>query len=100
MKSLPIAMILLGAVSLPAAGADWFDHVDTDGDGTITRAEAMAGQEQHFQSMDLDGDGNINMYEWQSYMTRDFDNVDSNADDMLTRDEWEGFRQSWEDSQS
>lgn len=99
MRSLPIAMVLLGAVSLPAAAMDWFDYVDSNGDGEISRQEAMAGQQQHFQSIDLDGDGTINMYEWQSYMTRDFDAVDSNADDMLSRDEWEDFRQGWEDSQ-
>lgn len=100
MKTLSIALLMLGASSLPAAAADWFDHVDADGDGEITRQEAMAGQEEAFQSIDLDGDGNINMYEWKAYMTREFDAVDSDESDSVTRDEMDRFRQGWEAGQS
>lgn len=44
----------------------WFTKVDTDSDGSISKAEFMAKHEMKFNKMDADSDGMISMKEHEA----------------------------------
>lgn len=53
-----------------ARGAAWmsFEAIDTDGDGVITRAEALAAARARFDARDTDGDGALDADEFAAAM--------------------------------
>ena len=70
MKTGPILGIVLAAslastiaTAQPGRGGERFAEHDTDGDGTITRAEVEAQIASHFAEADEDGDGTLSQDE-------------------------------------
>jgi len=68
---LATGLILLASAPMALAGhheggdhkSDWFAKVDTDGNGTISKAEFLAKHEKKFNKMDANGDGEISKEE-------------------------------------
>lgn len=66
---LGIALLALGLASSAAyaedahaekrSGGGHFQKADTDGDGSVSKAEFMAQAEERFGKMDLNGDGTV-----------------------------------------
>lgn len=82
-----------------------FQRLDTDGDGTITRAEAEAAAAIRFAAADTNGDGLLSgdelvaaaearrVEELQQRTSRMIERADTDGDGMLSMAEMEGARQ-------
>jgi hypothetical protein len=70
-----------------AAGGKMFEKLDTDGNGTVSQAEARAGQDRWFARLDADGDGTISREEFQAMADRRFAKFDLDGNGEVTRDE-------------
>ncbi len=80
-----------------AARATMFDRLDTDDDGALDATERAAanGQGQMARSLegaDANNDGRIVRAEMMSQPYRGFDRLDRNNDDVLSADEIEALR--------
>lgn len=49
-------------------GGSMFEHLDTDGTGSVTKAEFLSLHEQRFDKMDADGDGVLTREEFTAHM--------------------------------
>jgi hypothetical protein len=88
----------------PAEAAEargrWFERVDADADGTLTREEMTAGRrhdgaedkagrmERRFARMDQDGDGRISRAEFSAGSGRWIARADGDGDGAVSREEW------------
>lgn len=48
-------------------GGKMFMHMDTDGDGVVSKAEFLAKSEERFAKMDADGDGKVTQEEAKAH---------------------------------
>ena len=65
-----------------------FDHIDTDGSGSISEAEYMRFMEAAFKKLDTDGSGGLSPDEVATLLTpAQFAEVDRNNDGKITLDE-------------
>jgi Ca2+-binding EF-hand superfamily protein len=69
MKTLIVALGLIGLVAVPAIAAEMdFAKVDADGDGMVTMEEATAAgwewSAEEFTTADADGDGSLSEEEF------------------------------------
>jgi len=60
---------------------------DTDGDGQISKAEALAAAQAGFDRMDTNGDGFVSFEEYSAPAEANFDKVDTNGDGFLSNEE-------------
>jgi Ca2+-binding EF-hand superfamily protein len=79
----------------------WFDKLDADKDGYVTKEEMEKAREdrragmrskmdEHFKSADINGDGQLSLDEVQARMPRmadRFNDIDKNKDGQLSKDE-------------
>jgi hypothetical protein len=116
MKSLPTSLLIAGGLALatlPAFagdGEDKFKLMDTNGDGSVSRAEHAAGAQTMFGKMDADSNGIVTTAEMEAGHTEKkssklkfwekndksqmsaadkISQIDSNADGQITRAEHE-----------
>lgn len=80
--------------------AERLAEIDTDGDGTISKAESEAPLEERFTSADTDGDGVLSFEEITAFTAaeredrrafrqqRRFDRLDANEDGFIDADEF------------
>ena len=91
---------ILAAISFPAQAGkpaaaapaeltrEHFDHIDTDGSGSISEAEYMRFMEAAFKKLDTDGSGGLSPDEVATLLTpAQFAEVDRNNDGKITLDE-------------
>ena len=79
----------------PAGHDKWFEDMDADGDGFVTRDEAKAAFAKFHDKMgnrfleraDTDKDGKISKTEAAANQQRRFEQMDANADGFVTQDE-------------
>jgi Ca2+-binding EF-hand superfamily protein len=79
----------------PARGALFFEQMDADKDGRVTKAEFDAYRAAMFKAADKDGDGTISREEFAAYgdgrrnafLDRMFARLDKNGDGKITADE-------------
>ena len=86
------AAVLLSTSTLALAAGDaprWFQQMDVDGDGTLTRAEVQAGNEAAFAEADTDRDEQVTAEEYGTYYRSmvGLDEVD--RDGTLTREDYQ-----------
>ena len=90
-------LFLAGAMAFGLAGtADaaqqprhgkYFDKIDIDKDGAITREEARAAHARRFERLDANKDGTVTLEEFQAIAERRFARHDLNGDGRVTREE-------------
>jgi hypothetical protein len=116
MTPIPILAVLLAAVAVPAlaqqqsppgspsARMPYFQGMDTNSDGAVSREEFLAGHrgQQYFGAYDLDKDGAVSRQEFeaagQQRRAQRFAQMDANKDGRLTADEVEGQAQTMFDA--
>ena len=90
-----ISLLTLGAalIAVPVLAAPGGARGDTDGNGTLTRAEAQARATQMFARMDANKDGKLDAAdrtakraEMQAKM---FERIDADKDGNISRAEWD-----------
>ncbi len=74
------------AVQQPRHGK-FFDKIDVNKDGAITREEARAAHARRFQRLDANQDGTVSLEEFQAIAERRFARHDLNGDGRVTREE-------------
>ncbi len=77
-------LIIGAAVAQGIAGGKMFQKLDTDGSGTVSRAEARAGQGRLFARLDTDGDGTISRQEFQVMANKRFATFDLDGDGEIS----------------
>ena len=65
----------------------FFDRIDLNRDGAITRVEAFAAQSRRFERLDADNNGAISLEEFQAIAERRFERHDLDGDGQVTREE-------------
>jgi len=65
----------------------FFDKIDIDKDGAITREEARAAHARRFERLDANKDGTVSLEEFQAIAERRFARHDLNGDGRVTREE-------------
>lgn len=65
----------------------FFDKIDINKDGAITREEARAVHARRFERLDANKDGTISLEEFQAIAERRFARHDLNGDGRVTREE-------------
>ena len=65
----------------------FFDKIDINKDGAITREEARAAQARRFERLDANQDGTVSLEEFQAIAERHFARYDLNRDGRVTREE-------------
>ncbi len=97
MRKTPVLLAGAAVLSLAVIGAaatahkpghgKFFDKLDHDKDGVITRAEARAAQTRRFDRLDQNHDGTISLEEFQVVGDRYFARFDLDGDGQVTREE-------------
>jgi EF hand len=87
--------LVLGAVSLAAMGAAAIampdgpaSIMDGDGNGVVSKAEAMAAADAMFVKMDANGDGTISPADREAKVKEHFRQMDSNSDGSISEAEF------------
>lgn len=75
-----------GAAEQPRHGK-FFDQIDINKDGAITREEARAAHARRFERLDANQDGTVSLEEFQATAERRFARHDLNRDGRVTREE-------------
>ncbi len=65
----------------------FFDKIDINKDGAITREEARAAHARRFERLDANKDGTVSLEEFQAIAERRFARHDLNGDGRVTREE-------------
>lgn len=96
--ALPTSLILIAGVALAQGKANLFERADRNGDGKVTKAEALALEEAHFSELDANKDGYLTHDEMRAAFSKHrgdkkasgegrFAKKDKNGDGKLTQDE-------------
>ena len=67
--------------------AKFFDRIDLNRDGAISREEAFAARSRHFERLDADNNGVISLEEFSAMAERRFQRHDLDGDGRVTREE-------------
>ncbi len=70
----------------------FFDKIDINKDGAITREEARAAHARRFERLDANKDGTVSLEEFQAIAERRFARHDLNGDGRVTREEMAGAK--------
>lgn len=84
-------LVSVSAIAIAAPGSmrhDKMAMLDTNNDGTITQAEALAGSDKMFARMDANRDGKIDDGDRAARHAAMFDEADANKDGSLTKAEY------------
>lgn len=96
MRIFPVAIVTLAltatATMALADKGHWFQKVDTNGDGAISRDEATAKSTERFGRFDKNDDGQISLEEWNNVHLARFDKGDTNGDGQVTQEEIDAAR--------
>ncbi len=91
MKKLPIiaaSSVLLLAVAVYAAPGDRITKTDTDGNGLVSKTEAMTAADMRFAKMDANGDGQINAIDREAKLKRRFAEMDGDKNGAINEAEF------------
>lgn len=91
MKKLPViatASALLLAAAVYAAPAMQTAKTDADGNGAVSKTEAMAAADARFAKMDANGDGSINAADREAKVKQRFAEMDTDKNGALTQAEF------------
>jgi Ca2+-binding EF-hand superfamily protein len=91
MKKLPIfasASAVLLAAAVYAAPGDRISKTDADGNGSVSKTEAMAASDARFAKMDANGDGAINVTDREAKLKQRFAEMDSDKNGAITQTEF------------
>lgn len=104
MRIFPLAIVAVAiSVTATMALADrghWFQRVDTNGDGAISRDEATSKSTERFGKFDTNDDGQISLEEWNNVHLARFDKGDANGDGKVTMDEIEAMKAQHQQKQN
>jgi EF hand len=88
-------ILLIGAVSalsLTAAAfalpGDMASRMDVDGNGTVSKAEAMAASDAKFAKMDINGDGTLNAVDREAKIKEHFQEMDADKNGAISEAEF------------
>ncbi len=81
-----LALAGTAAAQQPRHGK-FFDKIDINKDGAITREEARAAHARRFERLDANKDGTVSLEEFQAIAERRFARHDLNGDGRVTREE-------------
>ncbi|MDP3857289.1 MAG: hypothetical protein Q8Q73_05925 [Stagnimonas sp.] len=86
---LPAVALLAAWVTLPAQAQEFapLKKLDTDGDGSVSLAEAEVAAKSQFASLDQSHDGSVSEAEFLAARQQLFRLADSNGDGLLARAE-------------
>ena len=80
---------VVAAQDAPALHEGHLSHLDTDENGTLSRAEYETFMANAFSKLDQDDDGHLTQHDVSSILTADqFAATDANGDDRVSRDEF------------
>ncbi len=85
--ALGTSLLVGAALAQGTAGGKKFQKLDTDGSGTVSRAEVRAEQGRKFARLDADGDGTISREEFQAMANRRFAKMDLDGDGEISLEE-------------
>ena len=98
MKKIQAVSVAIGITTLSALAFAHGGHgkrMDTNGDGKVTLAEALAGSKQRFEHMDKNKNGVVTKDEVQGRGQRFIERADSNKDGQVTLAEAEAKARAW-----
>jgi len=88
-------ILLIGtvsALSLTAAAfalpGDMASKMDVDGNGTVSKAEAMAATDAKFAKMDINGDGMLNAVDREAKIKEHFQEMDADKNGVISETEF------------
>lgn len=97
MRKTSLILAATAAIGLAVTGAanatqqpkpgKFFERIDLNKDGAISRQEAFAARSRHFERLDADNSGAISLEEFQAMAERRFQRHDLNGDGRVTQEE-------------
>jgi len=99
-RDLALGVAMLIAFASTALGNEgkaghWFDRLDTNGDGVITKAEMESRQTERFNERDTDGDGMISLAEFNTGAHARFTRADEDGNGEITKEEFSAAMKEW-----
>ena len=95
---LTTALLLMSASSTFARedkAERWFDRLDTNKDGVITRAEREARRAERFAKIDTNSDGIISLEEFNARAEARFTRADKDGNGEITKQEFITAKEQW-----
>ena len=83
-----ISAMLLTAVAVYAAPAVQTSKTDTDGNGSVSKAEAMAAADARFAKMDVNKDGSVNITDREAKVKQRFAQMDVDKNGSINEAEF------------
>ncbi len=89
-----VAATLIGTTALIAAPGEGRVKADADGNGVITKSEAMTAADARFAKMDVNSDGVLNAADREAKAKQHFAKMDANGDGAVTEAEFLAAREA------
>ncbi len=89
-----VSVVLLGTAAVFAAPGQGRMKADADGNGVITKQEAMQAAEARFAKMDANADGLLNKDDREARSKQRFAKMDANGDGSVTEEEFMAAREA------
>ncbi len=96
--ALGVAMLItIASTALANEGkaGHWFDRLDTNGDGVITKTEMESRQTERFNEKDTNGDGMISLAEFNAGAHARFIRADEDGNGEITKEEFSAAMKEW-----
>ncbi len=96
--ALGVAMLIAftsTALANEGKAGHWFDRLDTNSDGVITKAEMESRQTERFNEKDTNGDGMISLAEFNAGAHAHFTRADEDGNGEITKEEFSVAMKEW-----
>lgn len=95
-----VSALLLASAALYAAPGVGKAKIDTDGNGTVTKAESLAAADAMFAKLDVNGDGQIDAADREAKLKEHFAEIDTDKNGSISQAEFIAMHKAREEKRS